>query len=290
MKKHFAIIAVAAIFAVGCSTEYKNDSTDYASTEAVADSGSVIDFGEKIIQTADMRFRVNNVQQTKETLSKAIKSKGGLLMEASISSTVQKSEKVKYSADSLKEITAYRKDAYVVAKIPSDKLDEFTNEIAGLAVFVDQQSLKMEDASLQYLENRLKSENRKEAVDQLNKVATKKGTNVENALNMKDDLVDRKIQNINIDNSVKYSTITLSFYQDNTIKTLIVANDNIYDYKPNFFRRLGLNLNDGWMYFKEFILFISSLWLFIVVGGLVFSAVRYYIKKQDNKTLLPPSK
>ncbi len=289
MKKHFAILAAVAIFAAGCSTEYKNESTDYATAEPIADSLAAVDFGEKMVKSADMRFRVKDVQQTKAFLSKNIRSKGGLLMEATISTTVQGSEKVKYSADSLKEITAYRREAYVVAKIPSDKLDEFTNEIAASAVFVDQQSLKMEDLSLSYLENKLKSENRKEAVEQLNKVATKKGVNVENSLNIKDDFVERKVQNLHIDQSVKYSTITLNFYQDNAVKTFVVANDNIYDYKPNFFKRLTLNLVDGWMYFKEFILFLSRLWLFIVVGTIVFFAGRYYIRKQNNKVFLPPS-
>src|SRR5690606_8625059 len=100
--------------------------------------------------------------------------------------------------------------------------------------------------------------------------------------------VDRKIENITIDNQVKYSNITLSFYQDNTIKTLIVSNDNIYDYKPGFFRRLGLNLIDGWAYFKEFVLFLSKLWLFYVVGAVAYFVIRHYTKKQKNTTMLPP--
>lgn len=288
MKRHFAIIALAAILFVGCSSERKSESTDYASTEAIIDSSTNEQFIEKMTKTADMRFRVKDVQRTKEDLSSTIKKQGGLVMEFSINSSIQNEQKVKFSIDSLKEITSYRKEGYLVARVPSEKLDDLTNQIAGMAVFVDNQSLKMEDKSLAYLSNKLKVENRQEAVAQINKIGTKKGSNVESSLYIKDDYVDRKIENIVIDNQVKYSTITLSFYQDNTIKTMIVANDNIYDYKPSFFRRLGLNLMDGWMYFKEFILFLSRLWLFFVIGLVAYFVIRYYMKKQNNKMILPP--
>ena len=289
MKRHFAIVALAAIIFAGCNAEHKAESLDYASTDTIAaDAVANGELVEKMTKTADMRFRVKDVQRTKEDLSTTIRKQGGLVMEFNINSSIQNSEKVKFSSDSLKEITAYRTDGYLVARVPSDQLDDLTNEVAGMAVFVDNQSLKMEDKSMDYLENKLKAENRIEAVERINKVATKKSANVETSLNIKDDYVDRKIENLSIDKRVKYSTISLSFYQDNTIKTMIVANDNIYDYKPDFFRRLGLNLLDGWMYFKEFILFLSKLWMFVLAGVAAFFVIRYYTKKQSEKTFLPP--
>lgn len=289
MKTHFAIIALAAIVFAGCNAENKAESVDYAATDTIAaDAISNGELVEKMTKTADMRFRVADVQRTKEDLGNTIRKQGGLVMEFSINSNIQNSEKVKFSADSLKEITSYRKEGYMVARVPSEKLDEFTNQIAGIAVFVDHQSLKMQDKSFDYLENKLKSENRQEAVAQIKKVATKKSSNVGSSLIIKDDYVDKKIENLNIDKQVKYSTITLSFYQNNTIKTMIVANDNIYDYKPDFFRRLGLNLVDGWMYFKELILFLSRLWMFVLAGVIAFFVIRYYTRKQSNKSFLPP--
>ena len=287
MKRHFAIVALAAIVFAGCNAEHKAESADYASTAAL-DTISNNQLVEKMTKTADMRFRVKDVQYTKAELSNTIKRQGGLVMEFSLNSSIQNTKKVKLSADSLKEITAYRKEGYLVARIPSAELDEFTDQIAGMAVFVDNQSLKMEDKSLAYLENAMKSANRQEAVEQIKKVATKKGSNVESSLYIKDDYVNKKIENLSIDKQVKFSTITLSFYQDNTVKTMTVANDNLYDYQPGFFNRLALNFVDGWMYFKEFILFLSRFWLFFAVGLGAFFVIRYYTKKQSDKTFLPP--
>ncbi len=283
MKTKFTIIAFIAILFASCNADHKSERGDYAATTELTDSAASDAIEEKMIKTADMRFRVKDVQRTKEDLSKILKLDGGLVMEVAINSSIQNTEKVKFSADSLKEITSYRKDGYIVAKIPSNKLDEFTNKVANAAVFVDNQSLKMEDRTLSYLANQLKSENAKEAVKQIKKASVKKGGNVESSLYIKDNDVDRKIENISIDNQVRFSTITLSFYQDNTIKTIIVANDNLYDYKPGFFRRLGLNLMDGLNYFKEFFLFLANFWMFFALGVAAYFGISYYVKTKKAK-------
>ncbi|KRT16633.1 hypothetical protein ASU31_07400 [Pedobacter ginsenosidimutans] len=278
MKRN--IIAIAIVLTIfGC----QKSNEKYASSEVIVanelrmptDSTAVA----KIIKTADMRFRVKNVQSTKEQLSKTIKAEGGTVAEFSIESSIQETDKVKQSTDSLKEITSYRTQGYLVAKVPSEKLDEFTNTIAKMAVFVDNQSMKMDDQSIAYLSNKLKAQNRVDAIEKINKVASKKSANVESSLYIKDDYVDKRIENMQIDSRVKFSTITLNFYQDNTVKTMIVANDNLYDYRPAFANRLWLGIVNGWTIFKEIIIAISNLWMLILVGIAIFFTIKYFIRK-----------
>ncbi|WP_293745187.1 DUF4349 domain-containing protein [uncultured Pedobacter sp.] len=278
MKRN--IIAIAIVLTIfGCqkSNEKYASSDVIVANELRVPTDSTV--AEKIIKTADMRFRVKNVQNTKEQLSKTIKSEGGTVAEFSIESTIQETDKVKQSTDSLKEITAYRTEGYLVAKIPSEKLDEFTNTIAKIAVFVDHQSMKLDDQSIAYLANKLKAQNRVDAIEKINKVASKKSANVESSLYIKDDYVDKRIDNMQIDNRVKFSTITLNFYQDNTVKTMIVANDNLYDYRPAFINRLWLGIVNGWTIFKEIIIAISNLWMLILVGFAIFFIIKYFIRK-----------
>jgi len=284
--KRYLICAAIAIVMFGCNS----NKGEYASSESLnkveaMDSASTADTiaTPKIIKTADMRFRVKDVQQTKEQLTSTIKAQGGTVAEFAINSTIQETDKVKYTTDSLKEITSYRKEGILVAKVPSEKLDEFTNMVAKMAVFVDNQAMKMDDQSIAYLANKLKVQNRAEALKTIDQTAKRKANNVETSLYIKDDYIDKKIENMNIDNRVKFSTITLNFYQDNTVKTLIVGNDNLYDYRPGFFQRLGLNLIDGWVYFKEFILAISHLWMLMGFGLAVFFGIRYLMRKNKLK-------
>ncbi len=282
MKRN--IIAIAIILTMfGCQKSNQKNA-DIASTAELspssinADSSSV----QKVIKTADMRFRVKDVQHTKQDLSLAIKQQGGTVAEFSIQSSVQETEKVKQSTDSLKEITAYRTEGYLVAKVPSENLDDFTNTIAKMAVFVDNQSMKMDDQSITYLSNKLKAENRADAVSKINKLSTKKSASVGTSLAVKDDYIDKKMENLQIDNRVRYSTITLNFYQDNTIKTMLVANDNIYDYKPAFGTRLWLGIVNGWIIFKEIILALVNLWMVILTGFLGFFVIRYFVRKNKK--------
>ncbi|MDR6784026.1 hypothetical protein ABIE26_002585 [Pedobacter africanus] len=280
MKKYFIYVAIV-LGAWGCQNANKSrESAADATAENLEASDSTL--AEKIIKTADMRFRVKDVQQTKEKLSAAIRAEGGTIAEFSIQSNIQQSEKVKYSADSLLELTAYRTEGAVTAKVPSDKLDEFTNKVAKMAVFVDFQSMKLDDQSLVYLSNKLKNQNRVEATQQLNKHANKKSNNVETALVVKDDYVDKKIQNMQIDSRVQYSNITLNFYQDNTVKKMIVANDTLYDYKPDFLRRFVLNIQNGWVIFKEFVLILTNLWMLFLLLIAGYFTFRYYRKKRTQ--------
>jgi hypothetical protein len=283
MKKYLFFIAVAMVL-FSCNGEGKYESQASSDAQAdVTDSTATDTTGSpKIIKTADMRFRVKDVQQTKEQLTTIIKSQGGSVAEFSIQSLVQETDKVSYSLDSLKEITAYRKEGRLVAKIPSEKLDDFTNMIAKSAVFVDQQSMKMDDQSLAYLANKLKVQNRAEALKAINQRKTKNG-NVETSMYIKDDYVDKKIENMNIDNRVKFSTITLDFYQDNTIHTTIIGNDRVSDYGPGFFKRVGLNLWAGWSFLKEFILGLITLWPFIGIVVAAFFVVRHLVRRNRLK-------
>jgi len=280
MKRIIIALALTAGL-LGCQNEKGDKSVASAEEIRIAEMTDTI-ATEKIVKTADIRFRVKDVQQTKEKLSERIKAQGGTIAEFSTESIIQETQKVKLSADSLKEITAYRTEGYLVARVPAERLDDFTNTIAKMALFVDRQSMKLDDQSLIYLANKLKADNREDAVRRINKLATKKSPNVETSLLIKDDYVDKKIQNLLIDSRVKYSTITLNFYQDNTIKTMTVANDNVYDYKPGFANRLWLSITNGWTIFKEIILGIANLWMLIIVGLALFFIIRYFVKK-DKK-------
>lgn len=283
MKKYL-IYCVFAITAFGCSqSEKMGESADILNK--IENGDTVMEA--KIIKTADMKFRVKDVQRTKAQLSAILKAEGGTIAEFTISSNIQQSEKVKYSTDSLLELTAYRTEGVLIAKVPSEKLDDFTNKVAGMAVFVDNQSMKLDDQSLIYLTNELKSINRAEASVSIEKQVNKKNAapapkSVGQQLAIKDQYVEQKVQNMAINNRVQYSDVSLSFYQDLTVKQLVVANDNFSDYKPPFFQRLLLNLQSGWFILKEFVLILFNLWSVFVLIAAAYFGFRYY-KKQQKK-------
>jgi len=279
MKKYL-IYGILGLTALGCSSDKKSGAYDVAEQKSIATLSDTA-VAEKIVKTADMKFRVKDVQHTKETLGSILKAEGGTIAEFNTHSVVRQNDKVKYSADSLLELISYRVEGLVVAKIPSEKLDDFTNQVAKMAVFIDDQSLKQDDLSLNYLSNQLKNKNKVEAVAQLNNsVSGKKVSVAERSLALKDDLVDNKVNNLLTDRNVKYSTITLNFYQDNTVKKMIVVNDNLSDYRPDFFKRFWLSFENGWSVFKEFILILANLWALILLAVAGYFVFRHYRRKK----------
>lgn len=279
MKKYL-IYGILGLTALGCSSDKKSGAYENAEQKSIATLSDTT-VAEKIVKTADMKFRVKDVQHTKETLGSILKAEGGTIAEFNTHSVVRQNDKVKYSADSLLELISYRVEGLVVARIPSEKLDDFTNQVAKMAVFIDDQSLKQDDLSLNYLSNQLKNKNKVEAVAQLNNsVSGKKVSVAEKSLALKDDLVDNKVNNLLTDRNVRYSTITLNFYQDNTVKKMIVVNDNLSDYRPDFFKRFWLSFQNGWGVFKEFILILANLWALILLAVAGYFVFRHYRRKK----------
>jgi len=279
MKRNFIVVAMAMAF-LGCSNEKRNEAADSEALKTdmeLADSAATA----KIIKTADVRFRVKDALQTKREISTRIKQYGGTLVEVSIENQIVQQDKVKYSADSLSEITLYSTEGRITAKIPAENLDQFTDETVAHADFVDQQSLLFDDQSISYLANKAKTRNRVEAVNNISKKPVKGKNDVEKTLGMKDDIVDQQVNNLLIDKQVKSSTVTLSFYQGNTVKKTLIANDNLGDYRPGFLQRLSLGLVNGWFILTEFVLILANIWALLLVAVVVYVGIRYYKKRRS---------
>lgn len=271
------IMAIAmAIALFGCNSEKKSRMEN---ADITTDTISLP--ADKIIKTADIRFRVKDARKMKTEISRQIKNYGGSLVESVIESNIEQTEKIKYSTDSVLEIMSYRTEGNIIARIPSEQLDDFTDVVANQANFVNRQSLRFDDQRGSYLSTTLHAKNRAETISSIKKT-DKKISDAEKLLALKDAYTDQKTANLLIDDKVKYSTITLNFYQENTVKKLVAGNDNISDYRPGFFNRLGLNLLTGWDVCKEFILILATLWAPLLAAAAIYFVIRQY---KNNRKL-----
>lgn len=276
MKRN-VILIISVLLLLACNANKSEQ--EAADQEIGLVAGVDSNISSKIIKTADARFRVTDARRSKTEISTQIKKYGGNIVESIIESNIQQREKVKYSTDSLLEITSYSTEGRIIAQVPSEKLDEFTDMILASAEFVDHESIKFDDQSLAYQINRAKAQNRIDAIDKMNnKLASGKANN-KSLTDIKDEYLDRMADNMRVDEKVKYSTLTLSFYQDNIIKKIIIGNDSLKDHRPAFKNRLVMNLLNGWVLFKEFVLMMANLWLILLVGTAIYFGFSYYRKR-----------
>ncbi|MBB3054933.1 DUF4349 domain-containing protein [Mucilaginibacter gotjawali] len=278
MKTKFLIPLAGLAFL--CACKGKSGSYELLNNSSSADTVSKDSVsGPKLVKTAGIHFKVKNVQQTAEHITALTTGINGMVIHHQMGSTAGRSQDIRISNDSVMRVTAFNTTAEMTVKIPSTKLDEFLNQVGHLGIYVNDRSMDITDKSLDYLSAQLKLKSRAELVSQQKKgkIVIKKP---EDVLNLKDDMIDQQIGNRQIDDAVKNSIVTLSFYQSNTINKEVIANDDPSAYNLPFFRRLGMAIENGWGIFVDVIIGMAKLWVFIIAIIGVWVLVRNYrIKK-----------
>ncbi|MFA6084159.1 DUF4349 domain-containing protein [Mucilaginibacter sp.] len=278
--KIFIAIAGVALFAA-CKSSSNNDekrdisSADTASLTAGAETNNKV----KLVKTADMNFKVKNVQQTGDSISNIVNRYNGIVVHHQMGSEVENSENIRVSNDSIRQVTIYKTTADMTVKIPSAKMEDFMNNVGRMAVLTISRKMDIEDKTFDYASSELKVKNRKEWVAQTKTMDKESAKDPDAILALKDNMVDDQVNNLKTDAAVRYSTIILSFYQDKTISKQLIANDDPSAYHPPFFSRLLLALANGWYMFAEIILGLANIWMFLLAGACLWIGYKMYKRK-----------
>ncbi|OOQ58837.1 DUF4349 domain-containing protein [Mucilaginibacter pedocola] len=280
------ILVVLAGVALLAACKGKSGNYEYANTDnrsATADTVGIaadttIAENAKLIKTADMAFKVKNVQRTGDSVSALTNRYGGMVMHHQMHSNVVNSQDIRVSDDSVMHVSAFSTAADMTVRVPSEKLEDFMVKVSHMGMYITSRQMDIADKSLDYLSEKMKLNNRRELIAQQKsgKINIKDPSAV---LWLKDDLVDGQINNQRIDAAVKYSNISLAFYQSNTIVKEMVANDDPSSYQLPFFKRLWMAIVNGWLMFTEVILALANLWVFGVMGLGLWLAYRVYRKR-----------
>jgi len=271
MKTKFLTLIVAVAMLAACKGKGK-------SAEADSARGSSVELKRVLVKTADINFKVKNVLKTGEAIAVLTDQYNGMVMHHQTQSEMKASENIRLSNDSIMLVSAYNTTADMTVKIPSEKLENFINQVSHLGIYINSSKMDIEDRSLGYLSSKLKTENREELVAQQKsgKVTLKHPQDI---LSVKDDIVDKQISNLKTDEDATYSTITLNFYQTDTINKEVVANNDPSAYNIPVIKRLGLALANGWFVFMDLVVAMANLWMFILLGIGVWFGVIFYRKR-----------
>ena len=283
MKTKFLIPLIAGLGLLcackGKSGGYEvvNNSRSDAADSAKADTAMMNK--PKLVKTGGMRFKVKNVEQTAERISALTTSINGMVMHHQMGSTAERSLDVRISNDSVMRVASFNTTADMTVKIPSSKLEEFMNKVGHMGIYVNDRNMDITDKSLDYLSAQLKLKSRSELISQQKsgRIIIKKP---EAVLNLKDDMVDQQIGNRHIDDAVKNSIVTLSFFQSNTINKEVIANDDPSAYNLPFFKRLQMAVENGMTIFADVMVFIANLWVFFLAAIVVWMIAGYYKKRK----------
>lgn len=287
MKIRSLVMMLTGIVLLGaCKSNSKYESSETADSTRT-DLAKIADttVAPKLVKTADIRFKVKNVQQMGENISALAAKYNGMVMHHNMVSTDEQTHDVHISDDSIMRVSAYNTNADMTVKIPTEKLEEFLTNVSHMGIHVNESKMDIEDKSLDYLEAKLKMNDRQQLVTRQDqgKIVIKSTTAV---LNLKDDVVDEKIENKRIDEAVKYSVISLSFYQSNTISKEIIVNDDASSYNMPFFSQLAMAIENGWFLFSQLIIGLMNAWAFLLCGVVAWIGFKYYNNRRKTHPIV----
>ncbi|WP_243348648.1 DUF4349 domain-containing protein [Parabacteroides sp. FAFU027] len=300
MKTRQIIFSLGVIaLLTGCG----NKAADKMSYEAAADSTTVNmsssaavenpgDSTHKFIRTANLKFRVNNVAKATTVIEDITARMGGYVASTNLSSNKDNVKTTEISSDSTLETTYYTVTNDMVLRVPNVKLDTTLRQLACLVTYLDYRVIKADDVSLQVLTNKLTQKRAKTAESRLAKSIDTRGKKLgetaaaEETLQNKQEAADNAfVENLSLEDQMKYSTINLSVYQRQGMLNELIPNEkNVEAYQPGFFLKLWEAIKVGWVVISELFLFIVKLWGLILMAGIVYLLYKiYFAKKKESQ-------
>lgn len=275
------MIMLAAVALLTACKE-KSSSDELTRREASnADSAKIADTittAPKLVKTAEMNFKVKNVQQVGEAVIALTKQYGGMVMHHQFQSSDGLTKDIHKSNDSVMRVSVFNTNADMIVKVPSENLEDFMTRVSHLGVYVKISKMDIEDRSIDYLSNKLKEKNHQEVLglEETGKIKLKDPSAL---LSLRDDMVDKKLNNLRTDDAVRYSVVSLNFYQNNTILKEIAGNDDLSAYDIPLSEQLIHSFANGWAIFMQTLVAVANLWMFILVGLGIWLGVIYYKRK-----------
>lgn len=286
MKKYSPLIIAVFIFCSACNNNEKGKSSEErnsyvpdsikASTDAM---GNPVAEDRKFIRTAELKFQVQDVTATTGNIERLVKSQGGFVVYTNLTSSIDNKETYQISRDSSLETIHYTLSNELKLRVPNRKFDSTIQAIALLVDFLDYKIIRADDVSLQLLNNQLTQK-------RANKTTGKTSAETENYNKEKAD--NAEIEDRNLSDQLRYSTINLVFSQRQSIKrSMIPNNKDIAAYTPNIFIKTWEAIKTGWTKVEELFLFAVEMWGVILIALLAWLLFKRGNNKNKIQNLKP---
>jgi len=265
--------------------EIQHSPQTYISSSAAVENPN--DTTRNFIRTADIKFQVKDVISATYNIEDIVVRHSGFVENTELSSQINNTKEICIKEDSTLVITYYTVLNTLVLRVPNTKLDTTLKEIAKLVDFMDYRIIKAKDVSLDLLSKKLERARLANYDSRMKSAIDNKGKKLNDLTDAEDNLLDKqeqadeaKLENLRILDKIKFSTIHLSLYQNQSIKYESIAKEkDIKPYSTSFGVRVVDALKFGWIIIVEICLFIVRFWSVILIAALVFFGVKYLRKR-----------
>lgn len=209
----------------------------------------------KIIKEGEISFETADVNQTKSLIVKTVQELNGYISKDNVSN---------YSG---------KPEHRLVIRVPSDKFDLLLNKISESADKLDSKNVDVLDVTAEYIDIDARIKTKKELEDRY-KELLKQATKVDEVLSIEKEIGLLRTEIESVEGQMKYLEDRISY------STLIVTYYQKADSAFGFASKLGQALKSGWSDFLWFLIGLTHLWVFILIG---LAAVSLIIRQRRKK-------
>ena len=158
MKAGWLIMLTGTVL-LGACKGHSYESAGTASADTVRADSTTTEH-DKLVKTAEINFKVTDVQQGTEKIIAMAKNLKGLITHRQTEAEAVEKTDIYLNNDSLLRITSVSITGNITVKIPSPQLDSFVNRINHMALYVNNQRIDVTDKTLDYQSSAMKLKDR----------------------------------------------------------------------------------------------------------------------------------
>ena len=228
------------------------DSVSSSLVPSVASKVTQIDSLRKFIRTADIKFKVKNVERSTYRIEDVITASNGFVINTSLHSRINYSNEFRIKEDTVLKRTYFTVENYITFRVPNTLLDTTLKQIANQIDYLDHRLIKAEDVSFKALKNKLSEKRFNKHEQRLTKaINTNKTKDIvaaeDNLFSKQEQADENAIANLELNDQIEYSTVELLIYQDEQMKQEKQYSEfKQPSYKPSFGKELAESVKFGW--------------------------------------------
>lgn len=222
----------------------------------------------QLIKTADLRFRVKDVELSTENIEAMAAKAEGFVSNSSLRS-------------SNSEVSNY-----ITIRVPAKNFDVLLKSISKESEYMERKEIHTEDVTEEYIDIQTRLKTKKEVEQRYIQILKEKAKTVQDIYTAEEQIriireeIEAKEGRLNyLQNQVAYSTITVDLFQQVEYK------ENPEELTYTFGHRLEDSVGSGWNVVVNIFLGLLSLWPLWIISLIIYWAVRRKIKKyKANKS------
>lgn len=265
----------------GLSVDNLSGNSEQTLGSSVADSQIK---GKELVITASADFKVEDVVKSSQAIENLTQQQGGYVALSDISNHPSDSRTF-IQGDKNITLTSYYRQATMTVRVPRPNVNKFLQQVQQQVAFLNAQSFQAQDVTLDIYREQVAAQLNIDMAAELSRERLNSNNNKDQSSNI--DAITTtyaarqqqhyaELQQMEIADRVKYSTIDLSFTQpDISYKEVTQNIEALMDAeRPSFVAQVPEAFKAGWEMLRSVILGLIQLWWLAVLGGIFYLVYR----------------